>query len=185
MSAPARLVPGRDCSDCTLCCTILGVPALNKPPGAACRHVQPNVGCQIYDRRPAECAAFHCGYLTQPNLAAHWRPKHAHMLLQIKESGRRIEAHVDPAQPEAWRAEPYYTDLKAWARLSAPLRRQVIVCVGLEDVIAILPDRDKRMGRIGFDERLVCVQHQAPGGVIYDVIAVHEDDPRAMWEGEE
>lgn len=182
MSAATHLVPGRDCADCTLCCTILGVPALSKPPGLACHHVKTHVGCQIYDRRPAECAAFHCGYLSEPNLAAHWRPKHSRIVLQIKERGRRIEAHIDPAKPEAWREEPYYSELKAWARLSAPLRRQVIVCIGLDEVIAILPDRDKRIGAVGPDERLICIQHDAPNGVIYDVITVNEDDPRATWD---
>lgn len=182
MSAPTRLVPGRDCTDCTLCCKILGVPALNKPPSVECAHVKTHVGCLIYDRRPAECAAFHCGYLSQPNLAAHWRPKLSRIVVQIKERGRRIEAHVDPDQPDAWHNEPYYSELKAWARLSAPLRRQVIVCIGLEEVIAILPDRDKRIGAVGPSERLICTETNAPNGVIYDVVTVDENDPRATWD---
>ena len=174
-------MPGRDCTDCTLCCTILGIQELNKPPGVECPHVKTHVGCTIYERRPRVCAAFYCGFLHQPDLAAHWRPKRSRMVLRFEDEARRIEAHVDPAKPDAWRKEPYYSELKAWARISAPLRRQVIVCVSQDDVIAILPDRDKRLGRVGQDETLACIEYQTPtGNVIYDVIVVKLNDPRII-----
>ena len=36
--AEARVVPGRECGTCTLCCKLIAVAALGKPPGVWCTH---------------------------------------------------------------------------------------------------------------------------------------------------
>ena len=49
----------RACGECTVCCTILEIPTLEKPP----RKTRPNscsTGCGIYDTRPKECMSFQC-----------------------------------------------------------------------------------------------------------------------------
>ena len=57
--APA---PGRECGDCTACCTLLKVVELNKPMRFACEHVGRN-GCRIYADRPTACREFDCLWL--------------------------------------------------------------------------------------------------------------------------
>lgn len=65
-------VPTRKCRSCTICCTYLRVEAKDKPElegfpkeeGVPCKYLGPG-GCSIYETRPAECAHFWCGYLTE------------------------------------------------------------------------------------------------------------------------
>ena len=49
----------RKCGACTLCCTALAVPELDKPNGVPCKHLTPE-GCGIYEDRPPSCRAFEC-----------------------------------------------------------------------------------------------------------------------------
>ncbi len=181
MNAPSPLVAGRNCTDCTLCCTVLAIAALSKPRNTDCVHAIAGKGCQIYGERPAVCAAFHCDFLVDPKLPAHWRPKRARMVLYYDDDANRLGVHVDPAKPDSWRQAPYYSDLKIWARAAAPTRGQVIVFLP-DDRIAILPDRDKRLGPTNPDQVLVGMEYETPTGVIYDVIAMDRNDPRLPQE---
>lgn len=52
----------RACGGCTLCCTALAVPELNKPNGVPCVHLTPE-GCGIYEDRPESCRVFQCAWL--------------------------------------------------------------------------------------------------------------------------
>ena len=51
------------CESCTLCCKLVGVKEIAKPPGKWCPHCAPGKGCGIYQERPAMCAAFQCLWL--------------------------------------------------------------------------------------------------------------------------
>lgn len=51
------------CGSCTMCCKLMGVPELDKPPGEWCKHCDPKVGCTIYDDRPESCKDFECLWL--------------------------------------------------------------------------------------------------------------------------
>jgi len=58
-----KLVSGkpnpRQCGECTACCTVYPVKALNKKPGVTCEHVC-ETGCAIYSTHPQECRTFEC-----------------------------------------------------------------------------------------------------------------------------
>lgn len=54
--------PGRECGNCTACCTTLAIVELNKPARRACDHLC-RAGCGIYEARPASCREFHCLWL--------------------------------------------------------------------------------------------------------------------------
>jgi hypothetical protein len=47
----------KSCSDCGLCCTPMGVTALDKPVGRWCRHFSKTSGRALYDDRPNDCRA--------------------------------------------------------------------------------------------------------------------------------
>lgn len=155
----------------------MGISALNKPRNTHCPHATLGKGCQIYADRPAECAKFYCSFLIDADVPGHWRPKRSRMLLYYDAEARRMEVHVDPAKPDAWKGAPYHDELRTWARKAAPKRGQVVVCAG-DEMIAILPDRDKRLGPMNADEVLVSVEYETPTNVVYDIIPMHKDDPR-------
>jgi len=49
------------CGDCTECCFVMGVEALNKAQYQKCEHICK--GCTIYDQRPDSCKSFNCTWL--------------------------------------------------------------------------------------------------------------------------
>ena len=103
----------RTCGTCSLCCKLPSVAELNKPIDRWCQHCKPGKGgCTIYADRPAVCVAFTCGWLTQLTIGDEWFPARCKMILTETEDGK-IFVHVDPAFPDAWRREPYYSRPKA------------------------------------------------------------------------
>ena len=54
--------PDRQCGPCTACCTVMGVPELEKGLHQECEHLGPT-GCRIYAHRPASCRTFACQWL--------------------------------------------------------------------------------------------------------------------------
>jgi hypothetical protein len=60
-SAPAvvasRIVPGRACGSCTLCCKVVGVLEIGKAAGAWCPHCAGAKRCTIYEARYRAAAA--------------------------------------------------------------------------------------------------------------------------------
>ena len=53
---------GRQCGDCTVCCTAVAVYHLRKPTGTPCLHLC-HTGCSIYSDRPRECRDYECLWL--------------------------------------------------------------------------------------------------------------------------
>lgn len=156
------LLPGRGCGGCTLCCKVLSIEAMGKPAGTWCRECAAGSGCRIYDRRPGECRDYFCAYLTWAGVPEAWKPAKSKIVLDFDPTGRTLRAHVDPARPDAWRAEPYYSQLKAWARVD---RRRVIVIVRGRAIV-VLPDRDVDLGVMAPDEVVVTEQRPTPAGAV-------------------
>ena len=119
-TSPAwRVVAGRECGTCTLCCKVAGVEELSKPIGVWCPHCVKGKRCTIYDQRPPSCRLFHCQWLVEHGLGPEWKPERAKFALVKSDGGRRITALVDPGFPSAWRGASYYPHFKRWATLAA------------------------------------------------------------------
>jgi hypothetical protein len=174
---PAKVVPGKSCGECTLCCKLLKIEVLNKPKGRWCEHCLPGKGCKIYSERPDECRRFHCGYLTLEYLGDEWKPSHSKIVLVAELEGNRIAAYVDPQRPDAWKREPYYSQLKEWSVAAAQNRSQVMVCIG-DRMYVILPDRDEDLGMVGPDDVIITGEKPTPFGVQLMAFKIHKDDPR-------
>ena len=84
-TAKDYLVAGRECGSCTVCCKVLkiDVPELKKLAGVLCEHCTENVGCKIYETRPAVCAGWHCGWRGMRYLGDDWRPDRCGVLIVI------------------------------------------------------------------------------------------------------
>ena len=172
------LVRGRGCDGCTLCCKLIGVIELDKPMGVWCEHCDVGTGCRIYETRPRSCEVFNCAFLTLDILTEAWRPSKCKIVLTVELGGKRMVAHVDPSRANAWKAEPYYGQLKRWARLAVPKRDQVVVCIGRRAIV-ILPDKDVDLGVIGDDEEIVTREIETPTGFELRPMKIKPNDPRA------
>ncbi|MGH6827811.1 MAG: YkgJ family cysteine cluster protein [Rhizomicrobium sp.] len=78
------LVPGRQCGDCTVCCTAMAIdkPEIQKEAGATCRHCAR--GCTIYETRPSICRDYHCGWRQLPILDDSWRPDRSQVFVEVE-----------------------------------------------------------------------------------------------------
>lgn len=133
------------CGECGACCKLLGIETLGKPAGPWCEHFFEG-GCRIYDDRPDECRGFHCAWLKSQRLppearmGPEWRPDRAGFVMYTDRGGLRLNVVVEPADPLAWRREPYHGYLKRISRRSAE-GHELVVYVG-ERRILVLPDED-------------------------------------------
>jgi hypothetical protein len=128
--AVPTLVAGRSCKDCTACCKLVAVQELQKPAQTWCQHCKIGVGCNIYDVRPADCRTFYCGWLLDERIGDAWRPRDSKMV--VKFEPKRIIIHVDKDRRDAWRKEPYHSQIREWARASMVHDGEVIVLEGKE-----------------------------------------------------
>lgn len=57
----ADVSTAKPCGDCTACCTIMRVGALNKRDYTPCQHIC-SKGCAIYSEKPSECSTWQCAW---------------------------------------------------------------------------------------------------------------------------
>jgi hypothetical protein len=171
------LVPGRSCQGCTLCCKLMEIDALAKPRGTWCAHCDRTRGCTIYESRPEPCRTFYCGYRKIPQLDERWKPAKAKFLINFESRNNRIVVHCDPQRPGAWRAEPYYSTIKQWAKNAVRENGMVIVWTG-SHAVAVLPDKDGDLGTVRDDQVMLASTTPSANGPSYDVIVVEPGDPR-------
>lgn len=145
------MTAGRVCGPCTLCCTVLEIPELAKGPGTPCRHL--GAGCGIYPDRPTPCRTFTCGWLALEALGEAWRPDVAGFLIRDERADGFLCIDVDPARPEAWRAEPYLVQIKAWSRMVHDQSGCVLVYAGQETFV-VFPEEEIALGAVGPSPRL-------------------------------
>jgi Fe-S-cluster containining protein len=178
-SLVAKPAPGRDCGTCTLCCKVFQVPALEKPMGKWCQHCSPGRGCGIHETRPAHCRAFHCAWMTESWLGPEWKPERCKFVLTIDPVTHFLLAQLDPGAPNAWKAEPYYSQFKRWAALAGDNGKHVIVFLNLSATV-VLPDRDEALGVIGPNERIATRRRETPYGPRFDVMKVQAEAQPAL-----
>lgn len=126
MPAETAPIAGRSCDGCTYCCVLPEIDHFDKPADMPCRHCVDGQGCAIYAERPALCRDFLCLWRTDAGLGPEWRPVAAHMLLYRQ--GPQLTVLVDPAVPQAWKAQE--PQLRRWAAEAAAEGGYVIVFAG-------------------------------------------------------
>ncbi|MGY3617750.1 hypothetical protein [Bradyrhizobium sp. USDA 10063] len=142
----------RLCDDCTLCCKVMAIEELAKPANYWCPHCRPGRGCAMYADRPAECENFSCLWLINDHLDEQWKPNKSKLVLTTSEDG--IEIRCDPGFPDAWRKEPYGSEIRRWAMSGESNDVTVIVVVG-QRMILVTSDREFDLGVVRPDERIV------------------------------
>jgi hypothetical protein len=159
---PLQLVPGRECGSCTLCCKVYDIPELDKAAGKWCKHCKPGRGCAIHDSLPDLCSTFNCLWRTKGELPAYWKPEQSKMVVSIYPLTEFIYVQVDPGTPGAWHKQPYYNDLRLWAKNNLPMGIHVIVFVN-DVATLIMPDDTVLLGPMKPTDSLVLRTSSRPG----------------------
>lgn len=128
-----------------MCCKLMAIPALEKPAASWCPKYVMKKGCGDYEGRPQACRAFECLYLTAEGLGDAWRPDRAKFMIWTGREANRLIIDVDPANPAAWKAQPYYAQIKAWSDRRQPQAFEVAVRVGSRLTI-VFPEADIDLG---------------------------------------
>ena len=154
VAAPSEPLPSRSCGGCTLCCKVLGVPALEKPRGTWCPHCERGVGCRIHESRPGECRSFLCGWLVSDKFGPEWKPERSKIVITVTRDGNGFEFQCDPGFPQAWRKEPYYSQILHLAADAQAHDGIVLVSIGTRRTL-IAPGGEFPLGEVGEEDRIV------------------------------
>jgi hypothetical protein len=145
----------------------MGVAEIDKPAGSACIHTRAGQGCAIYDARPTGCRVFECVWLMDPEMPHRFRPDQTKVVLDQDHGGRRLIARCDPANPLAWRRNPIYGALKAYAQDHWGTGKAVMAVAGRRAWV-ITPREDIDLGEIDPAARVEIVE-QSDGKVAVTV----------------
>ena len=93
-----ELVPGRECGNCTACCTHLRIEddELKKLAGEPCPHLSNHQGCSIYATRPITCRNWYCGWRYMSQLDDQCRPDQSGIMIRLKDDGLIFEPIDSP-----------------------------------------------------------------------------------------
>ncbi|HEX6858726.1 MAG TPA: YkgJ family cysteine cluster protein [Caulobacteraceae bacterium] len=132
----------KSCGDCAMCCKAFEIEAIAKARHTMCGHFKKGVGCGVYEIRPQACRQFVCLWLADEKMDAAWRPDRAKFILW---GDKQLMVDVDPAYPDAWKREPYYSKIKLAADPRKSPVAQVVVRNGRE-VVIVFPEADISLG---------------------------------------
>jgi len=170
-------VSERRCGTCSLCCKLAKVDELHKPAGVWCRHCAPGRGgCTIYETRPSVCRNWSCSWILDSRLGPEWYPLTCKMILYFEDAARRLCVRVEPSHADAWRREPYYSQLKTWSRAAVEARQQIVVYID-KRVIVILPNEDVDFGNVELGEQIWVGAQDTPMGRIWRAAKIPADVP--------
>jgi hypothetical protein len=146
-----------------MCCKVMAVDELAKPGGVLCAHVRAGKGCGIYETRPHACRTFECVWLMDPEMPHRFRPDQTKVVLDQDPEGTRLIARCDPANPQAWRRNPIYGALKAYAADNWGTGRIVLAVAGRRTWL-VAPREDVELGEV--DSNATLKVSERPDGAI-------------------
>ena len=141
--APVQL---RACGSCSLCCKVMAVATFDKPKGRWCTHFAQGKGCTIHDRRPNECRIFQCGWTSNHALGEEWRPDRCKFILCVQNNGNLV-IEADRDYLDAWKREPFYSQIKAWSdrqKMYYPL----VYVLRRENMLVVFPEGEVDLGPV-------------------------------------
>ena len=98
------------------------------------------------------------------------------MVVSLATDARRMVIYVDPDRPDAWRKEPFYSDIKNWSRAAERNQGQIMVAQGL-NMIAVTPDGETDLGPVRDDQLVITRRVRGADGISFQHIVVDQDDP--------
>jgi hypothetical protein len=139
----------RSCGSCSMCCKFFYIPEVNKLPNKWCQFCKPGKNaCTIYADRPKVCKDFECLWKYDAGLGDEWFPARCKMVLVGYDDISTIMVKVDPSFPNAWRREPYHSQLLRWSgRYDIHItvgRNNFHLCKGIEIYIPYDFEKEKQ-----------------------------------------
>ncbi len=112
------------CGECTMCCTLRGVPELRKRPFSPCPKCGVS-GCNEYQSRPVTCREYRCVWLELEDegdrrMSLDERPDRCGVIFERTEGLEGYQCVVDPTRPDAWLTPPAHEIISALKWLSMP-----------------------------------------------------------------
>jgi len=106
-----KIVPGRECGSCTLCCKVYNIPGIGKVASKWCGQCKPGRGYKIHDNLPDQCAAFNCLWRTDAAMPAQWKSDQAkdsrhHPSAQLEHPGQGRSRPAVCLEPAALSRSP-------------------------------------------------------------------------------
>jgi hypothetical protein len=151
-----------------MCCKIMRVATLHKPPDQWCQHCAVGRGCTIYADRPGECAVFSCVWLSTPGLGEEWLPAKSKIVLVYNERNNHLAAHVEAGNAAALKKSPYREKLKEWMEAGLKKGGLVYLSVGGQ-MILLLPDGEHPLGAVAGDDVVDVKRTVTPMGPRWEV----------------
>lgn len=105
-----------------MCCKLLGVVSLPKPPGIWCWFCKPGHGCAKHEQPdfPQECADYVCTWLQCRQeghpLSPELRPDRSKVVIDARKREHAHNVRCDPQHPNAWRKPNVQRVLAALAK---------------------------------------------------------------------
>ena len=152
----------KSCGDCNLCCKVVAVESIEKAAGKWCEHARPGAGCGIYGSHPEQCRGFICLWLEDPSMPDAWKPNKSKLVIRADGSEMAVAVDVDSAYPNAWRKEPFYSEIKQWSRIAWGGKGRVVVYVG-DRAWVIFPEEDLSVGKVQPGDYLYCGYRRGGG----------------------
>ena len=166
------LAPGRECGGCSMCCKVLEIEELAKPPGVWCKHMAQGKGCTVYDERPGVCRSFHCYWRYDANLGPEWKPDKSKFIIWQSPVGAWLLS-VDPGNPNTWRQPQYLRQLRLVSAQLAEQGQALILFKGTR-MTCILPDRDVELPRFRDGQAIAVTMEMIGARTQYDVVILDE-----------
>lgn len=146
---PETEAKDRACGDCTLCCKLVPVKAIQKPRDEWCPHCDKKAGCTIYAERPEECMLWSCIWLSDANQPEALKPRRTHCVFDrlidhVRISGEDLpvfQLWVDTAYPTAFRKPAL---LKEIDRLGKLYGCATLARIGYKGILIVPPSISKR-----------------------------------------
>lgn len=160
----------RQCGDCTLCCKVMAIEELAKRANIWCPHCDPRHGCLVYAGRPAECRSFDCLWLIDDRFGQHWKPNKSKLVLTTSRDG--IEIRCDQGFPDAWRKEPFRSEIRTLAESGDKHDIAILIIVG-ERMTLVTAEREFDLGIVRQDQRIV---RELKGGRVVNVRVIETPD---------
>ena len=110
------------CGQCSLCCKLLGIEEIEKPPGVWCQHCTPGTGCMIHEQAsfPMDCHSYACLWRQAKDegnpLPDELRPDRSKVIIDAAKTQHAHHVRCDPASPTAWRNPKIVSILDQLAR---------------------------------------------------------------------
>lgn len=115
------------CSSCGMCCKLLGVQEIAKPPHEWCRHYRKGTGCTIHEQPdfPADCRDYVCLWRQMKEEGQTFpdelRPDRCKVIIDAAKDAPVHYVRCDPAYPNAWRQQSIQNVLGELARIGSEI----------------------------------------------------------------